>query len=200
MINDEDSQLVLAARDGDAQSYGLLVRKYQGPLFNLALRMTGNAQDAEDLAQAGFIKIYENLGGYDGRRSFRNWAYTIVLNNVRNNLRRKGLIKFLSLDSFTDPLGQPMQIADGAPNAEDKARGNELMRAVEANLLELPPALREAFVLFHFHNNSAGDIAALTGSSANAVSIRLHRARAFLAKRLDNRLAGHISVNGRQTQ
>ena len=189
-MNDEELQLVKAAAARDVRAYGVLVRKYQGLFFSLAFGMTGSREDAEDIAQAGFITIYEKLGGFDGRRPFRNWAYTIILNKIRNHLRRKRLLNFLSLDSFTEPDGQPVQIADGAQNTEDKARENELLREIEAKLLELPPELREAFVLFHFQNNSVGDIAALTGATENAVSIRLHRARAVLAASLTGKLPG----------
>ena len=182
--NEEDFETIKAVRAGDIQAYGILVRKYQGLLFNLALKMTGSVEEAEDTAQSAFIMIYEKLDSLDPGRSFRNWAYTIALNKIRNTLRRKKLVGFLSLDAFRDAEGQPVQIADRAQNTEEKALGNELMAGIERDLLKLPLDTREAFILFHFHNNSVGDIAALTGATENTVSIRLYRARAFLALNL----------------
>ena len=186
--NEEDFETIKAVRAGDIQAYGVLVGKYQGLLFNLALKMTGSVEEAEDTAQSAFIMIYEKLDSFDPGRSFRNWACTIALNKIRNALRRKKLISFLSLDAFRDPDGRPVQLADGAQNTEEKAMGNELLAGIERDLLKLPPDTREAFVLFHFHNNSVGDIAALTGATENAVSIRLYRARAFLASNLSRNL------------
>ena len=199
-MNDKDSQIIEAVRAGDIQAYGILVRKYQGLLFNLAFRMTGNVEDAEDMTQSTFIKIYEKLSTFDGKRSFRNWAYTIALNKIRNNLRRKKLINFLSLDSFANPDGQPVQIADSAQNTERKTQENELLAEIENNLLKLPLDTREAFILFHFHNNSVGDIAAQTGLTENVVSIRLYRARTFLASNLSRDLTqiDATSTNGRR--
>jgi RNA polymerase sigma-70 factor (ECF subfamily) len=182
--NEEDFETIKSVRAGDIQAYGVLVGKYQGLLFNLALRMTGSVEEAEDTAQSSFIMIYEKLDSFDPGRSFRNWAYTIALNKIRNTLRRKKLVSFLSLDAFKNPDGRPVQIADSAQNTEEKAIGNELLAGIERDLLKLPPDTREAFILFHFHNNSVSDIAALTGATENAVSIRLHRARAFLASNL----------------
>jgi RNA polymerase sigma-70 factor (ECF subfamily) len=196
MINDEDSQLVDAIKAGDIQAYGALVKKYQGLLFNLALRMTDNAEDAEDIAQSSFIKMYEKLGDFNGKRSFRNWAYTITLNKIRNKLRRKNLINFLSLDSFRHPDGRPVQIADSAQNTEGKAQENELLAEIEKKLLTLPLDTREAFILFHFHNNSVGDIAGQTGATENAISIRLYRARTFLASNLTRK--NLTLINGRE--
>lgn len=184
MTNEDDIATITAAKAGDAQAYGVLVRKYQGLLFNLALKMTGNPEEAEDITQSVFIKIYENLEALDPGRSFRNWAYTIALNKIRNSIRRKKLLGFVSLDFLGDPEGENAQFADRSQNTEKKALDNELLREIERNLLKLPADMREAFILFHFQNNSVGDISALTGATENAVSIRLHRARTALAARL----------------
>jgi RNA polymerase sigma-70 factor, ECF subfamily len=184
MTNEDDTATIAAVKAGDSQAYGTLVRKYQGLLFNVALRMIGNSEDAEDITQSVFIKIYENLDSFNPERSFRNWAYTIALNKIRNSLHRKNILGFVSLDFLRDPEGCPVQIADSDQNTENKAMENELLRTIERDLLKMPIDMREAFILFHFQNNSVSDIAALTGATENAVSIRLHRARTALSSNL----------------
>ena len=178
------------------------MERYQDRLFDLAMRMTRNRQDSEDLVQTAFVRMFRKLDRYDPRFKFSTWAYTVTLNLVRNHLRKKALIRFLSLDwaagsdstsggPWGGPAGAMGPPRKGVPEARDRGpeadqhleqerASLELERAVES----LPAPLRESFVLHHLHSLPVKEVAAAAGTSENAVKIRLHRARQLLRGRL----------------
>ncbi|MFH2205172.1 MAG: RNA polymerase sigma factor [Elusimicrobiota bacterium] len=158
---------------GDQAVFRVIVERYQDRLFDLALRMTRSRQDAEDLVQTAFIRMFAKLKSYDRRYAFSTWAYTITLNLVRNHQRRKRLIRFLSLEAAPEP------------RAED-APAPRLERAIA----ELPETLREAFVLHYIHEEPVRAVAEMLGVSENAAKLRLLRARGALRERIQGDLNG----------
>ncbi len=201
MTQAEDSELVKNIIEGDNSVFKEVVQRYQDRLFDLAMRMTGNRQDAEDIVQTAFIRIYEKLGNYDPDHKFSNWAYTITLNIARNFLRRKSLIKFFSLDHwFHSGNGQEPKTAD-IPDREqppdDELGSKELLSALETAIRRLSPNLSAVFILYHFHKDSVADIAQKLGISANSANVRLFRARKMLYRKLEDRLPNKYSEQER---
>ncbi|MDD2773184.1 MAG: RNA polymerase sigma factor [Elusimicrobiales bacterium] len=184
-----DAQAVNLTIAGNRNQFRVLVDKYQKPLYDLALRMTGNPQDAADITQTAFLKMYNALSRYDGRHPFLNWAYSITLNTARNHLRHKTVVKFLSLDfrlgGAEENDGPCVDVHDRRQDAEDMFAAGELLKKLERGLLRLPQDLRAAFILFHLHNNTVKDVAFQCGVSENAINIRLSRARTLLYKSID---------------
>lgn len=179
-----DTDILDRVRGGDADAFAEIVGRYQRPMYDLALRMLGDAGEAEDITQAAFVKMYFSLSSYDRELPFRNWAYTITLNLARNRLRRRSILSFIPFLSEDGGAGAPEPAeAGGDPPARLARRGmrEDLERAIAA----LPADLREAFVLFHLHRVPARDIAGSLGVTPNAVSMRLFKAR--------ERLAGELS-------
>ncbi|MFI5349155.1 MAG: RNA polymerase sigma factor [Elusimicrobiota bacterium] len=183
LIDDVSPELLARIAAGDCAAFRVIVEKYQNLLFDLALRLIGNRQDAEDLVQESFVRIYRSLPRFDPDRKFLNWAYSITLNLARNQLRRRSLLKFLSLDfgpndlaeqtsvpAAPDPEGGPVQLLEKAAFARD------FERAVAG----LPLPLKEVFVLFYFHENDVRSIAEALGVTENAVKLKLMRARKFV--------------------
>ncbi|MFA6583714.1 MAG: RNA polymerase sigma factor [Elusimicrobiaceae bacterium] len=168
---------------GDIHAFRQIVETHQDRLYDLAFRMTGNAEDAEDILQDSFIKIYRALGAYRPAYAFSNWAYSITLNTTKNHIRRKKLKRFFSLDFLcreTDDGETAPLPPDTVPDTENRAEYNIARAELERQLLRLPEKLRCVFILYHLHNNSARDIASQLGLSPNAVNIRLSRARTML--------------------
>ncbi|HOW89412.1 MAG TPA: RNA polymerase sigma factor [Elusimicrobiales bacterium] len=183
-----DSQILDKVASGDAEAYELIVRRYQGMLYDLAYRLLGDVSEAEDAVQAAFVKIYSALGSYERGRSFRNWAYTITLNIARNRLKRRRLISFLPMFSSSargeeDEAGLP-EPAEAGSAPDVRLEGARLRSALEGAIAALPEDMKTPFVLFHLHGLAARDIAETMGVTPNAVSIRLSRARERLAARL----------------
>jgi RNA polymerase sigma-70 factor (ECF subfamily) len=82
MLENEDAALVNRCLEGDTKAFGKLVEKYQKPIFNAALRMCGNYDDAKDIAQVTFVKAYEKLSGFDRNGKFFSWIYRIMMNET----------------------------------------------------------------------------------------------------------------------
>ncbi|MFA5162209.1 MAG: RNA polymerase sigma factor [Elusimicrobiales bacterium] len=190
----DDNEMVSDILAGESASFRRIVEKYQKPLYDLAFRMTGNVEDAQDILQTSFIKMYSSLKDYDALRSFRNWAYTIVLNQTRSHLRRKALLRFLPFSGGGEEESGELDIADNSQNTENAVAWRQLLRDLEKNLLKLPPELREPFILYHFHNITVENMAAQLGISRNAVHIRLSRARTALFKNMPALASSHGGV------
>jgi RNA polymerase sigma-70 factor (ECF subfamily) len=169
---------------GNKDLFSLLVDRYQNRLYDLASRMTGSRQEAEDIVQQSFIKMYKRLGNYKGNYKFSNWAYTIALNIARNFLRRRAVLKFFSLDgrggNAQEQDSCAQEVKDPARDPEREMENKELITELEAAVERLPLKLRDVFVLCYFHHSAISDAAQLTGISENAVSARLFRARQLL--------------------
>src|SRR5512142_3141312 len=89
MGEQDDSILVKQCLEGNRSKFGDLVRKYSKPIYNLALRMVSDSEDAADITQTTFIKAYENLGKFDLNLKFFSWLYRIAINEALNFLERK---------------------------------------------------------------------------------------------------------------
>jgi RNA polymerase sigma-70 factor (ECF subfamily) len=184
MAAEEVSRELLARISaGDRASFRFIVENYQNLLFDLALRLIGNRQDAEDLVQEAFVRIYRSLPSFDPERKFLNWAYSITLNLARNHLRRRSLVRFLSLGFVSDDpedvpsRPEPAEQEAGPAQLLEKAAFTEEFGRVVAGL---PLPLKEVFVLFYFHEHDVRSIAATLGASENAVKLKLMRARRFV--------------------
>ncbi len=161
--------LVEACRNGDRGAFGTLVARYQGPVYNAAYRVLGNADDAADTAQSVFLKVAERLHEYDSRFKFFSWLYRIAVNESLNLLRRKGR---------EEPLDEEMDIpgADSA-NPEWQLGEAQLSRQVQAALMRLKDDDRVVVTLRHFSECSYREIGEILGLDEKTVKSRLFEAR-----------------------
>jgi RNA polymerase sigma-70 factor (ECF subfamily) len=169
----DDGAAVQRCLDGEPAAFEALVGRYQHIMFNVALRMLGDYEDARDAAQNTFVKAYEKLGTYDPERRFFSWIYRILMNECLN-LRRRPATELLgdSEDTVIDPSG-----ADAVEMAERK-------RDVRHAILSLSPAYREVIVLRHFAALSYEQMSEAIGVPTKTVKSRLHTARQQLASEL----------------
>jgi len=165
--------LVAAARDGDGDAFELLVRRHQGAVYGLALRMLGSEADAQDAAQDTFVQAWRALARFRGDSAFSTWLYRIVTNRCLNILARRRPADALS-DDHADRRDDPAEIAVG----------RERMHAVAAAVLRLGREQRAALVLREFQGLSYDEIAAVLGITVAAVKGRIHRARLLLVEEL----------------
>lgn len=171
----EDAALIARCRAGDPAAFELLVRRHERVLFNVALRMLGNREDAADATQTAFVKAYEHLDDFDFDRRFFSWIYRILVNECFN-LRRARRPN----DGLPDEPG----IASIAAGPFENLERHERHRRIQAALLVLTHELREVVVLRHFGGLSYDEIAAVTGIPARTVKSRLYTARQRLGELL----------------
>jgi RNA polymerase sigma-70 factor (ECF subfamily) len=170
-----DAYLVTRAREGYLDAYELLVQRHSALAYRVALRLTGNHHDAQDVAQDALLAAWENLDQFRGGSSFSTWLYQIVTRRALNKVARGGDAR--SLDLLPE-------LADPALGTADEAERDFKVDAVTDALLALPFAQRTVVVLHHFEGLSYAEVASVTGSTEPAVRSHLFRARRALAKTL----------------
>ena len=170
-----DAYLVARAREGYLDAYELLVQRHSASAYRVALRLTGNHHDAQDVAQEALIAAWENLGQFQGEASFCTWLYQIVTRRALNKVTRG------RVDGSLDLL---LELADPFLGTADEAERNLAVDAVTDALLALPFAQRTVIVLHHFERLTYAEVASVTGLSEPAVRSHLFRARRALAQTL----------------
>jgi RNA polymerase sigma-70 factor (ECF subfamily) len=172
MGDGDDVQLVGRCLAGDTEAFRPLVERYEHVVFNLGLRLLGDREEARDVAQAAFIKVYENLGRYDARFRFYSWLYRIALNeclNVRNRRRQH----------------VPLDPNLPAPDRPDEGvRQAEVVEQVRGAVMSLSRDYRDVVVLRHFAELSYAEMSAVLQVPEKTVKSRLHTARQRLGERL----------------
>lgn len=178
-----DLELVEQARAGDEWAFAQLVTRYEGRVYNLALRYCGDAHEAGDLAQEAFLRVYRGLSGFRGSARFSTWLYRIVINVCRDwdrKRRRRPTAPWPTVDDGDRPRDLP----DPAPGPEEVSAGNELRRRLVEEIAQLPPDYRQAVLLRDLQDLSYSEIAAILQVSVGTVKSRIHRGRAALRDRL----------------
>lgn len=173
MKEEDDPTLVLRCRGGDRDAFEWLVIRYQKPVFNVALRILRNRQDAMDVAQTTFLKAFEHLGDYNPAFRFYSWLYRIAINESLNAL------------ALRKPRGElDANAADERPGPDRAAEGDQALQAIEDALMQISPELRTVLVLRHITQLSYEDMAQVLGLPEKTVKSRLHSARERLRDHL----------------
>jgi len=174
-----DLDLMRRVQEGEMVSYNTLVNRYKDRLFNVLYRMLSSEDEANDLLQETFLRVWQHKMSYDFRFAFSTWIYTIALNLARNELRRRKKIKFLDIFDFADKLTAKEEKKDTSAN---------LKTLLEAEMKRLPEKYKTAFLLRDVDNLSYEEIAQVLGVPLGTVKSRVNRARAILRTRLKPRL------------
>jgi RNA polymerase sigma-70 factor, ECF subfamily len=174
-----DLDLMRRVQEGEMVSYNTLVNRYKDRLFNVLNRMLSSEDEANDLLQETFLRVWQHKMSYDFRFAFSTWIYTIALNLARNELRRRKKIKFLDIFDFADKL---------AAKEEKKDTSANLKTLLDAEMKRLPEKYKTAFLLRDVDNLSYEEIAQVLAVPLGTVKSRVNRARAILRTRLKPRL------------
>ncbi len=154
----------------------LLERSYK-QAFNLAMRLTGNHTEAEDLVQETYIRAYRFFHRYDTSLPFTNWLYRIMGNAHIDSVRRRGRLKTTSLDQPTPNGTAPLDVAD-AQSSPDRPMLEDMMgEKVQAALLNMTADFRTAVLLADVEGMAYEEIAEVMGTSVGTVRSRIHRGR-----------------------
>jgi len=166
---EDDARLVRRCLDGDEYAFGLLVDKYSGIIYNLAFRLTSSQQDAEDVTQNTFVKVYENLSSYNRKYKFFSWIYRISINEALNiKSRRKA----------EDEIDENLVASE--KNPEVVLGNSDLAEKIQKALMALEPNYRIVIVLKHFAGFSYREIGYILDLKEKTVKSRLYTARQLL--------------------
>lgn len=178
----DDDELVTAARAGDRPAFEELVRRTHLDTYTLALRLTGNEEDARDVVQEAYLRAWRGIGRFRGEAQFSTWMYRITANAASNSLRKRRRQRTESLEDYATL--QPVELRlDHEPVAI--AEANELLDRLSVAVDELPAKLRAVVVLRDVYGLSHEAIAAELDITETAAKVRLHRARRKLREVLD---------------
>ncbi len=182
----DEMLLVQAAKDGDIAAFEELVRRYDRKTFRVALQMTQNHEDAEDVVQECFLKAFRGLAQFQAKSRFSTWLFRIAVNESLMKLRkRRGFQVSLDGDDGSDTSTTVREIVDWGPNPEQLYRQSELREILRQALDELTPAYRTVFLLRDVEGFSIDETAEMLGLTVSAVKARLLRARLKLRERLN---------------
>lgn len=196
----DELRLVQAAKKGDVAAFGELVKRYDRNVFRIALHITQNREDAEDVVQDAFLKAYENLEQFQGQSKFYTWLVRIAVNEALMKLRRRRPERMVSLDQEvqTEEDSMPREVADWSPNPEQLYNQAELRDILGKTIQGLPPSFRTVFVLRDVEGLSTEETAQALELSVPAVKSRLLRARLQLRERLNRYFKKRQAGDGKQ--
>lgn len=192
-MDENQAALILVRRcvSGDAAAWEELVRQHQRRIYNICYRFTGSAEQAEDLTQEVFIRLYRVLESYDPQRAaFLTWLTTLTRNLLVDHFRRSRPERLTdSLDapvSHQEPEGITLceQMADPAPGPQRGVERREMRTLVQQALERLSPDLREAVILRDLQDMDYREIAAVLNVPEGTVKSRINRGRMELARLL----------------
>lgn len=180
-----DASLIARAAAGEEAAFDLLVARWKDRVFRLALRFFRRPEDAEEVAQEVFLKVYRSAASYRSEAPFENWLLRIATNACRDRLRQRRVRRETLL---ADVAENPAVWLDAALSGTSlEVAQAEAARRVAFQLLDtLPPKDRVVLVLMDLEGRSAAEIAAMTGSTRAAVKVRAFRARRALRRLADS--------------
>jgi RNA polymerase sigma-70 factor (ECF subfamily) len=183
---DEEAAVVAQARTGDAKAFNELLQRYERKIFRLALHITQNREDAEDVLQETFLKAYQHLDQFQGQSKFYTWIVRIAVNQALMKLRKRKSDRSVSLDDTIDTGEDTVarEIAAWDENPEQQYGREELNQILTSAVDGLTPIYRAVFVLRDVDGLSTEETADALELSVPAVKSRLLRARLHLRDKL----------------
>lgn len=169
---ESERSLIEATRKGDTRAFKILVERYESYAFNLAFRMVKNREEAEEVAQDAFIKVYRSLDQFRGDSKFASWLYTIVYREALNRLRKNNMA---TVDLEDAPVGEhwTSQEDNGLELLKKEERSAMIRRALD----QLRPAEAAVLTLFYLEEMSLRETAEITDMTESNVKVLLFRGR-----------------------
>jgi RNA polymerase sigma-70 factor (ECF subfamily) len=173
--NQPDEALARLAANGNAAAFNEIYSRHRSFVYSIALRMTGNTADAEDLTQESFVSVFRRVGSFRGEATFTTWLYRLVTNQVNMHFRYRS-----SRPEMQTNDGQTSESWLAAAHRNDP-RGQLIDRlAIEEAMLRLAPGHRSAFILHDVEGYKHEEAARLSGHAVGTSKSQLHKARATL--------------------
>jgi RNA polymerase sigma-70 factor (ECF subfamily) len=180
-----EQRIIQRAKNGDRNAFAELVDLYKDKVYHVSYRMLGNRQEAEDVAQETFLRVYTNLDNYDPQYKFSTWIYRIASNLSIDILRKRK--KNLSIDaevSGAEGMDWHERLADTGKGPEEEVLTDELQEEVQDAIMELNPKYRAVMLLRYIEDLSLQEISEAIQLPISTIKTRIHRGREALRKKL----------------
>ncbi len=189
MPQQTDQELVAAILDGATEEYSELVKKYQGRVVNYLYRLLHNVDDAHDLAQDVFLRVFRALDRYNPEYKFSTWLFRVAQNAAIDVVRKRRLqVVSMHRPESDDGSSSTWDFASGDPSPYGDARNRERGDAIRSAIEELPGEYRELICLRHYAEMSYGEISEVKEMPLGTVKNKLFRGRQMLKERLSDYL------------
>ncbi len=185
-VSAEEKALIERCKRGDLAAFNDLVRKYEKQVYNFAYRLTGNYDDANDVAQDAFLRVFNAIGTFRGDASFSTWLFRITTNVFLDERKRAKAHPHASLDEYLelDESSVARQIEDPSPTPEAVLEETERAHLLQNAIGSLPEYQRAMVTLYHGQQKSYEEIAEIMDLPIGTVKSRLNRARLALKEKL----------------
>lgn len=182
----EEQALLQRCKDGEPGAFDELVARYQKRVFNFAYGIAGNQDDANDVAQEAFVRVFHSIQTFRGDANFTTWIYRIITNVYLDERKKSKSHRLTSLDDYIDLEENSVsrQIEDDSPLPDEIAQTKERNQVVRSAISSLPDYQRIIVTLYHLHDKSYEEIADILQLPIGTVKSRLNRARLALAEKL----------------
>jgi RNA polymerase sigma-70 factor (ECF subfamily) len=180
-----DDQIIERTLAGETEAFGLLVRRWENPIYGLSLRMLGRDEDARDVCQETFLAAFRNLRKFRGEAKFSSWIYRIALNACHSRLRRPDNTKTRSLDEEHED-GYREELADRTSDAATESLQREQLSAIVRRALSaLPAEMRQVIVMKEYEELTFAEIAEILEIPVSTVKSRVYTGLQQLRARLE---------------
>lgn len=184
-----DTRLAKLARKGDQRAFAEIVELYKDKLYHLGYRMTGNRQEAEDVVQDTFLRVFRNLDRYDENQKFSTWIYRIATNLCIDRLRKRKSVYSLDAESGDhEGLDGYSMLPSDDRTPESELMLSETQRIIHEAMETLPPKYKSVMVLRYMQDLSLQEISDVLNMPVTTVKTRVHRGREFMRKKLEYKL------------
>ena len=178
---EEDLDAMRRLQAGDELALNELMQRWQKPLMGFVFRYLGNQQDAVDIAQETFVRVYEHRARFGGTGTFSTWLFAIAVNLCRNHARWRSRHPNVSLD-VDEPAHA--ELPDASPQPWENAESDDLAAAVRKEVQKLPHDLKTVVLLSVYDEHPHAKIAEMLRCTPKAIETRLYRAKQLLGKAL----------------
>lgn len=190
MTTINDNYLIESIVKGDTKAYAQLVNRYKDLVYTLSIRMLRNREEAEEVAQDTFIKVFKSLNKFKGDSKFSTWIYKVTYNTCLDRIKKnKKYINDIAIDEFT------VNKLDAIDNALENMIKEEKSMCIKNCINMLPEDSSALLTLFYFEELSLEEISKIINIEVNTVKVKLFRARKKLAVILEQYLQPQISMN-----
>jgi len=186
IIEDCDNSLVEQFRLGNSESFEILLRKYEAKVYNLAIRLTRNTEDAEEVLQDVFVTVYRKIESFEGKAKFSSWLYRVTVNAAFMKLRKRKQDHSILLDDLISQINNKSlhDVKSSSSKSDYMTVSKEMRDMIEGAISKLPGDYRAVFILRDIDGLSNKEVGEILNLTIPAVKSRLHRSRLMLRKRL----------------
>jgi RNA polymerase sigma-70 factor (ECF subfamily) len=194
-VDDEDAIFIIRCLAGNREAFGVIVKRHQDKMLNMAYRITSDYQEALDVVQDAFLTAYKNLAKFKGESLFSTWLASIVINHSRNRVRKTGRLKRHECSSIDAPVlndrgSMAVEPAGRGPTPLDSLIKSDLDKKVQECISALDEDQRVVLVLREIEEYAYDEIGGMLGLPDGTVRSRLFRARALLKECLKKFMGG----------